>query len=289
MKLKDYSFVNELTFEDWKNGEVPIPPPTWDRKKKTYKSNDNLHKIGLWPFYWAMVFELSMMKQSELDKIEEEQERVFKLAVEFTVKCFVLHFKEGLKYMSPEEQSVYQRNEKARIKDKLDNDRDNIAKMLRGVIPREEICNNMCEIIQMTLQLFEDTQKNGGTLLGGNGYLFESSLGSLYKTYIHYQYLNELEEIVNEPPTKEEKFKSILNTSEGIKAGKMALMHYLKWYREDVRTWDDAFAIANKFHKTYRGKPIYKNKRSFEVSKQQFENANEDWQLLLNKILKDFK
>ncbi|WP_445666769.1 hypothetical protein [Fodinibius sp. AD559] len=193
--------TSKFTFEDWENGKIPFPPPTYDRTRNAFKTNYFLDKPGLWPEYWASVNEPSMMDQVELDKIVKEQERVFELAVNSTVETKVRFFKWVLENMALEQQISYQENEKKRIEEKLNNDRDNISKMIRGVIPRGEIDCYTYRAILLEHQLFEDAIAMGGTFLGGDADIFGKYFEGLYKTYVHSRYLRKLEQITQEEST----------------------------------------------------------------------------------------
>lgn len=90
----------------------------------------------------------------------------------------------------------------------------------------------------------------------------------LYFEYVNIQsmlYQIDIEELFNEID-QDTLYLEILNAKEGVKAGKIALVQYVK-EQFDCKTEPKAFDKANEIHQRVRGKYLYKDFKGYEPSK----------------------
>ncbi|MDZ7660052.1 hypothetical protein [Fodinibius sp.] len=304
--LREFSFVEELTFEDWKEKNIPPPPAFYWKKIRNY------FVVGLeWYEYWAGIFfdtsyDPPLMSKEEYKKVKEAKERVYRLGIEMMVDSKILKMKEEMEGLPIEEKEVFLELEISSINESFP--KELLRKVYKGDLSIREVTPSDYRIVHNFYERFEKgkdiliseiTYPDTGKTESRDLIYFDD----LFAAHVGYGYLKKLKKLKKEIEThsekvsneaknselsEEERYKIILNAPEGIKAGKMAFMHYLKRNNEKVRTWGDALNIANEFYLKYKGKKLYKSENSFFVSHSTFQKT-EDGQHKLNKILNRVK
>lgn len=263
------SAKRKFTFEDWKAKRIPLPQGagSWNENSLMRKSEYDRYTLNHWN-------NRGLLTDSEYQKIKDEKRKAYYKALKINVQIEFDVFIEDCRHTSPEDMSDVIRMEMELTEKKLTNHR--VLQAIKQGKDASRLINP---------GLYNEI-KNGNYIIipfpffeAHQSYEYLEKLKSTYK---------KCQETENTGLSEDDIYKQILDTPEGIWAGKIAFFQRIERHGT-FRNMEKAYEEADKIHRELQGKHLYKNFGTFESAHSQFFIKKPEAQTILKKILKPFE
>lgn len=261
----------KYTFEDWKKGKIPPPP-----------ESENMPD-SQWVWYWHIT-DPSRINEDERDRIIEEKRKAYFQAVEQNLFHQKKDFKRNCANAPKEEIEDILNLEIKAIKDSMPDSL--LLRIKKGHDDSKALNPYQYQYIKRSIS--ENLYCHVARKPNNKCKLFNSIVKYRFMKWLEKRLQEIQSQNMNCSQDKFEVYRQILNTPEGITAGKMAFFRKVK-SDGSYRNKPQAFDEADEIHKELKGKSFYKNIGSFEARESQFFKERDDAQETLKKILKPFK